>query len=54
MSMFVWFVGFAVTVLAVGSAEASITDSGLMQSLIVGITGGLIMGCGLLMARSEA
>jgi hypothetical protein len=54
MNVFVWFVGFAVTVLAVCSAEASITDSGLVQSLIVSITGVLIMAAGVLMGEKTA
>jgi hypothetical protein len=45
-AMFMFVTGLLVTFGAVGGIEASTTDSGMIDSVIVGIVGLLIMGAG--------
>ncbi len=49
--MFVFVVGLILTMFAVGGVENSITDSELLQSLAVAVTGLGCMYCGTLMIK---
>ena len=50
-AMFVFVVGLLVTMLGVGGVENSITNTELLQSLAVSVTGLGCMYCGTLMIR---
>jgi len=49
--MFVVIVGMIITAFAVGGVENSITDSELLQSVLVAVTGLGCMACGTLMIK---
>lgn len=49
--MFVFVVGMILTAFAVGGVENSITDTELLQSVLVAITGLGCMFCGTLMIK---
>ncbi len=49
--MFVFVVGLILTMFAVGGVENSITDSELLQSLAVAVTGLGCMFCGTVMIK---
>ena len=49
--MFVFIVGMIVTMFAVGGVENSITNTELLQSVLVAVTGLGCMGCGVLMIK---
>ncbi len=49
--MFVFIVGMIVTMFAVGGVENSITNTELLSSVLVAVTGLACMFCGTLMIR---
>ncbi len=50
-AMFVFIVGLLVTMLGVGGVENSITNTELLQSLAVAVTGLACMYCGTVMIK---
>lgn len=53
-TMFLFITGFLVTFGAVGGVEASTTDGALIDSIIVGVVGLMIMGAGSIKLNREA
>ena len=53
-AMFVFITGLLVTFGAVGGIEQSVTDSALLDSMVIAIVGLLIMYCGMLGLKGAA